>query len=116
MLKDKAKKDSTTDKKDPTTKKGEELKGKDSTKQGQDSRTKQSTTSFDDVMRLLMTMMQNAPRNEYSPTNDALKATEIANYRVNAGPFGGRNPARTKTIDDRRREMNVVSSRGRTKV
>jgi len=40
--------------------------------------------------------------------------TQEANRLINAGPFGGRNELRTQSIDERRREMNVGSLRGRT--
>ena len=43
-------------------------------------------------------------------SNAVIEATNRANQRLNLQ----RDPVRTKAIDDRRREMNVVSQRGRT--
>jgi len=72
-----------------------------------------SSNPMEFVQQLLSSMMQQNPGNRR--IRDAIDATAEANRLINAGPLGGRDTARTKAIDDRRRAMNVVSHRPRSK-
>ena len=55
--------------------------------------------------------MMAAMQRPQTPRDTALRATRIANERINSFP---KDPVRTAAINDRRRENNVVSHRGRT--
>jgi len=100
------------DKKDPTTKKGGELSGKDSTKADQGSGGSNDNTGFAEVMQLLATMMANQNNSRPSSTDPLIAATQRANSALS---IGRKDPAKTRAIDARRREMNVSTQRGRTK-
>lgn len=100
------------DKKDPTTKKGGELKGKDSTKADQGSGGSNDNTGFAQVMQLLATMMANQGNSRRSSTDPVIDATQRANAALS---IGRKDPAKTRAIDARRRKMNVSTQRGRTK-
>ncbi len=100
------------DKKNPTTKKGGELKGKDSTKADQGSGGSNDNTGFAQVMQLLATMMANQGNSRSSSPDPVIAATQ----RANAGlTIGVKDRAKTNAIDARRRKMNVSTQRGRTK-
>ena len=58
----------------------------------------------------VMDMMAAMQRPQTS-RDTALRATRVANERINSFP---KDPVRTAAINDRRRENNVVSNRGRT--
>ena len=80
-------------------------------KDGNDDRTS-PVGGLNEIARIFSQMQRDAAQRRI--TNPAYEATERANRAINAGPFGGRNPERTRDIDARRRAMNVVSNRGRT--